>query len=219
MVSATGLAYALVVLLSALSLLSVVQIIQTAQTLRRQRAAVSTAPKTSLVLLTAATVALLLAYVFDLSVTALLLVDGSVVPPPVGANLALVVVTLFLGQGLAPSLLFASAFAIIESRVELSGLSSKDPSSIKRRKLTKWIEMFLLLALPTLMAGYLGIFTKAVLDTPIAATEYYKWLNTGNFIYRAAYVVHALLFRGLASHAISFHLLNKSHASVDPVSR
>jgi hypothetical protein len=218
MVSTTGLAYTLIVLLSALLLLSIVQLIQTAQALRRQRSGLATAPKAALVLLAAAVVALLLAYTFDLSVTALTLVEGSVVPPPSGAHLALVVVTTFLQGGIAPCLLFASALIIIESRVDLSGLASKDASSVKRRKFTKWIDIFLLFALPILMAGYLGIFTKTVLDTPISATQYYKWLGFGNFVYRAVCVVHALLFRGLASHAISFHLLSKSHSSLDPVS-
>jgi hypothetical protein len=217
MVSTTGLAYTLIVLLSALLLLSIVQLIQTAQALRRQRSGLATAPKAALVLLAAAVVALLLAYTFDLSVTALTLVEGSVVPPPSGAHLALVVVTTFL-QGLAPCLLFASASKIIESRVDLSGLATKDASSVKRRKFTKWIDIFLLFALPILMAGYLGVFTKTVLDTPISATQYYKWLGFANFVYRAVCVVHALLFRGLASHAISFHLLSKSHSSLDPVS-
>jgi hypothetical protein len=213
-----GLAYTLIVLLSALLLISMVQLIQTAQAIRRQRSGLSTAPKTALVLLATAIVALLLGYTFDLSVTALTLVERSTVPPPSGAHLALVVIATLLGQGLAPCLLFATASTVIESRIELSGLASKDASSVKRRKFTKWIEIFLLFSFPVLMAGYLGVFTKTVLDTPISATQYYKWLGFGNFVYRSVCVVHALLFRGLASHTISFHLLNKSHSLVDPVS-
>ena len=218
MVSTTGLAYTLIVLLSILLLVSIAQLVQTAQLLRRQRAGTSAAPKLAVILLAIAVVALNLAYIFDLSVISLLLVEQSVVPPPSGAHLALIVITTFLSQGLAPCLIFAAAFIITESRLELNGLQIKDVSMVKRKQWAKWAEIFLLFALPILIAAYLGIFTKAVLDTPITAAQYYKWLNFGNYVYRAAIVVHALLFRGLAYRAISFHLLNKSHSTVDPVS-
>lgn len=218
MVSTSGLAYALIVLLSALLLVSIAQLLQTAQAIRRERSGSATAPKKALILLAIAVVSLTLAYVFDISVIALTLVEQSVVPPPSGAHLALVVITTFLSQGLAPCMLFASAFIITESRLELSGLEVKDVSLIKRKKWGKATEIFLLFSLPILMAAYLGIFTKAVLDTPTTATQYYRWLNFGNYVYRAAIVVHALLFRGLAYRAIMFHLRSKSHSAIDPVS-
>ncbi|PVG01946.1 hypothetical protein CPB86DRAFT_805015 [Serendipita vermifera] len=218
-VSATGLAYALIVLQGILLLISVLQLVQAAYAFRRLNAGQPTAPRKSLIFLSTAIVALVISYVFDIAVTAQTLVQGSETPPPSGAHLALVVVTTFLGQGLAPSMVYASAENIIESRVELSGLQDQDAASIRRRKLSKVVQTALIYILPVLIAAYLGVFCKAVLDTPILAKRYYAWLNIANGLYRAAVVNHALIFRGLASHAISFHLLSKSQSIRDLIMR
>jgi hypothetical protein len=217
-VSAVAIAYALIVLQSVLLLISVLQLVQAAYAFRRLKAGHPTAPRKSLIFVATAIVALVISYVFDIAATGQYLVQGSETPPPSGAHLALVVVTTFLGQGLAPSMVYASAESIIESRVELSGLQEKDTASIKRKKLSKVVQTALIIILPILVAAYLGVFCKAVLDTPILARKYYAWLNVANGLYRAAVVNHALIFRGLASHAIAFHLLSKSQSIRDPVS-
>jgi hypothetical protein len=216
--SATGLAYTLIVVQAVLLLFSVFQIAQSVFALRREKKGQPTAPRRSLILVATAAVSLVLSYVFDISVTALTLVQGSETPPPSGAHLALVVCTMFLGQGLAPAMVFASAADIIDSRVETVNLENINFSSAKRRKLAKWTEILTLFALPALMACYLGIFSKAVLDTPSLATKYYRWISIANYIYRAALITHALLFRRLASRAISFHLRSKEYSVKDPVS-
>ncbi|KAG8833884.1 hypothetical protein FRC17_009926 [Serendipita sp. 399] len=218
-VNPKGLAYTLVVLLSILLLISILQILQAVQSLRREKAGQPTAPRRSLIFLTTAVVALTISYVFDLVVVALALIDGSETPPPSQAYLVGVVISFFTGNGLAPSMLYASASEIIDSRKDLSGLRGKDAWSIRRRQLLKWTEGFLLIALPILVTAYLGIFSKAVLDTPILARKYYAWLNTANGVYRAAIVVHAFLFQRLATRAISFHLLSKSESTRDPIMR
>ncbi|KAG8787877.1 hypothetical protein FRC15_007386 [Serendipita sp. 397] len=218
-VNPTGLAYALVVLLSILLIISILQIIQAVHSLRREKSGQPTASRRSLIFLTAAVVSLTISYAFDLVVISLALVVGSETPPPSQAYLVGVVISFFTGNGLAPSMLYASAADVIESRKDLSGLRGKDASSIRRRQLLKWTERFLLIALPILIAAYLGTFSKAVLDTPILARKYYAWLNTANGAYRAAIVVHAFLFQRLATRTISFHLLSKSESARDPIMR
>jgi hypothetical protein len=218
MASATGLAYAIIVLLGVLLLVTVFQLVQAGHVLRRERAGQPTAPKAALVVLVVGIVSLVLAYVFDISVTALTLVEGSQTPPPSGAFLALVVITTFLGQGLAPAAIFAAADRIITTRIELSGLESKDAQSQKWRKLFRALERILLLVFPMIMLAYLAVFSRAVLHTPTIASTYYAWLNAATFLYRTAVVVHALLFRVLAARAIQFHLLSKSNSVRDPVS-
>ncbi|CCA74805.1 hypothetical protein PIIN_08774 [Serendipita indica DSM 11827] len=216
-VSATGLAYALVVLLAILLIISILQVIQAVHAIRRSNAGQPTAPRVSLILLVTATAALTLGYAFDIMVVALTLVTGSEAPPPSQAYLVGVVITTFLAQGLAPTLIYASASRVIDERKEISGLQSKDTSSAKRRQLMRWTEVFLFFAFPLLITAYLGVFCKAVLDTPVVVSKFHAWLNVANGLYRAAIVAHAFLFQRLATRAISFHLFSKSHDVRDPI--
>lgn len=217
MADATVLAYALIVLLGVLIIISVLQIVQTAHALRRQRAGQATAPKDALVFLATAVVSLALSHIFDVSVVGLRLLQGSQTPPPSDAHLALAVVTTVLGQAFAPTAIYASWNIIMNNRIELSGLEDKDASSVRWRKWVQLRARLLLVAFPVIMIAYLGLFSKAVLDTPTLARVYYSWISISKYFYRAAVFLHALLFLELASRTISFHLLSKSHSYRDSV--
>lgn len=218
MASATGLAYAIIIALGCLLLASVLQLVQAAHVIRRSRSGAATAPKAALIFLALAIVSLLISYVFDISVTSLRLAQGSQTPPPSGAHLALVVVTTFLGQGLAPAAIFGSAEVIINSRIRLMGLQDKDLVSTKFRRIFHFLDIRLIPVLPIVIAVYLGLFSKAVLDTPTTAANYHAWINASDYLYRVVVVIHALLFYALANRAIQFHILSKSESVRDPVS-
>ncbi|KAG8760885.1 hypothetical protein FRC14_001444 [Serendipita sp. 396] len=213
-VNPTGLSYTLVALLIILLILSFLQIIQAVHSLCREKAGQPTASRRSLVFLMTAVVSLAISYASDICLT---LIAGSETPHPSPAYLAGFIISFFTGNGLAPSMLYASAADIINSRKDLSGLRGKDAPSIRLGQPLKWTERFLLIALPILIVAYLGTFSRAVLDTPVLARKYYAWLNMANGAYRAAIVVNAFLFQCLATRTISFHLLSKSESVRDPI--
>lgn len=217
MASATGLAYAVIVTLSILLLFSVLQLWQSIHVFRRQAAGTSPAPKRSIVLMAAAAVMLVLSYVFDISVTAITLVKGSETPPPTGVHLILTVITVSLGQGIAPALIFAAAGDIIDARVDQSGFTESDAWSARRRNASKLTDNALAALLPTLMIVYLSVFSKAVLDTPTTSAQFYRTLHVANSLYRAALIVHAALFCRLAMRALSFRARSSLEGHRDPV--
>ncbi|KAG9053711.1 hypothetical protein FS842_007369 [Serendipita sp. 407] len=136
-VNPTGLAYALVVLLSILLIISILQIIQAVHSLRREKSGQPTASRRSLIFLTAAVVSLTISYAFDLVVISLALVVGSETPPPSQAYLVGVVISFFTGNGLAPSMLYASAADVIESRKDFSA-AAQSLLGAARRPSAEW---------------------------------------------------------------------------------
>jgi hypothetical protein len=219
MASPTALAYAIVVVNAVLLAAAVLQVIYGLQVKRRQARGTPSAPPRAILLLIIAAGCLIVSYIFDISATALLLVQHSTTPPPTGANLALVVVSLALSQGFAPALVFMSVFRFIEARLQQSVADSASPRSRKHKALQRQVEFALPLLLPLCVVIHLALFTKAVLETPVMRETFYRTLDASNYFHRASTAIQALLFVRVAYRALTVHLANVRTGERDPIIR
>jgi len=186
---------------------------------RRQARGTPSAPPRAIFLLIIATGCLIPSYIFDISSTALLLVQHSTTPSPTGANLALIVVSLALSQGFAPALVFMAAFRFIEARVQRSVADNASPTSRKHQALRRQVERALPLLLPLCVAIHLALFTKAVLETPTTPDQYYRTLNASNYFHRASTAIQGLLFVRVARRGLTVHFANVRTGQRDPIIR
>ena len=219
MASPTALAYAIIVVDAVLFAAAILQVIYGLQAKRRQARGIPSAPPRAILLLIIAAGCLIPSYIFDISSTALLLVQHSTTPPPAGANLALIVVSLVLSQGFAPALVFMSAFRFIEARVQQSVANNASPRSRKHKALQRQVEFALPLLLPLCVIIHLALFTKAVLDTPTTRENYYGTLNASNYFQRASTAIQGLLFVRVAYRALTVHFANVRTGERDPIIR
>jgi len=219
MVSPTALAYAIIVVDGVLLAVAILQVIYGCHAKRRQATGVPTAPLRAILLLIIAAGCLIPSYVFDISSTALLLVQHSTTPPPSGANLALIVASLALSQGFAPALVFMSAFHIIKARVQQSVADNASPRSRKHKALQRQVELALPLLLPLCVVIHLALFTKAVLETPAMPAKFYSTLNVSNYFQRASTAIQGLLFVRVAYRALTVHFANARTGERDPIMR
>ena len=219
MASPTALAYSIVVVNAVLLVAAVLQVIYGLRAKRRQARGTPSAPARAILLLIIAAGCLIVSYVFDISATALLLAQHSTTPPPSGANLALVVVSLVLSQGFAPALVFMSVFRFIEARVQQSVADNASPRSRKHKALQRQVEFTLPLLLPLCVIIHLALFTKAVLETPATRQQYHRTLNASNYFHRASTATQALLFVRVAYRALTMHFANLQTGERDPIIR
>jgi hypothetical protein len=219
MASPTALAYAIVVVDAVLLAAAILQVIYGLHAKRRQARGVPSAPPRAILLLTIAAGCLIPSYIFDISSMALLLVRHSTTPPPTGANLALIVVSLALSQGFAPALVFMSAFRFIEARVQQSVAENASPRSRKHKALQRQVENALPLFLPLCVVIHLALFTKAVLETPTTRANYYRTLNISNYFHRASTAAQGLLFVRVTYRALIIHFGNIRTGERDPIIR
>ena len=219
MASPTALAYSIIVVDAVLLVAAILQVIYGYHARRRQAKGTPSAPPRAILLLIIAAGCLIPSYIFDISSTALLLVQHSTTPPPTGANLALIVVSLALSQGFAPALVFMSAFHFIEARVQQSVAENASPRSRKHKALQRQVEKSLPLLLPLCVVIHLALFTKAVLETPATPAKYHRTLNASNYFQRASTAIQGLLFVRVAYRALTVHFANGRTGEHDPVIR
>jgi len=219
MASPTALSYAIVVVDAVFLAGAILQVIYGLHAKRRQARGTPSAPPRAILLLIIAAGCLIPSYIFDISSMALLLVQHSTTPPPSGANLALIVVSLALSQGFAPALVFMSAFRFIEARAQQSVAANAGPRSRKLKALQRQVQGALPLLLPLCVVIHLALFTKAVLDTPTTRAKYYSILNTSNYFQRATTAIQGLLFVRLAYRALTVHFANVRTGERDPIIR
>jgi hypothetical protein len=217
MATATALAYAVVVVDAVLLAAAILQVIYGVHAKRREAKGIPSAPPRAILLLIIAAACLIPSYVFDISSMALLLVKRSTTPPPTGAHLALVIVSLALSQGFAHTFVFMSAFDFIKARVQQSVAENASPRSKRRKALQRGVENTLALLLPICVVIHLGLFTKAMLDTPTTPANFYRFLYAANYFQRASTAIQALLFVRIAYRGLMTHFSNVRTGERDPI--